>query len=288
MKQSTQALLAALSTVLLWASAFPLIRIGLRAFEPVPLAALRFAIAALLMLAWLAWRSPRLPPAKDLLRLLLCALVGIAGYNMLLNTGQQTVTAGAASFIINTAPALTALLAVAFLKERFRRWAWVGTAVSLAGVLVIASGQPGGLSFGQGAMLVLGAAACQAAFFTLQRPLVAAYGAKVCAAIVMVLGALCLTPWLPSALAQAAAAPAGSLWAVLYLGVFPAAIGYATWGVAQAHFGASRAANFLYLVPPVATALGLLLAAEMPRWDTLLGGALAIAGVVLVNTRGRA
>ena len=70
---------------------------------------------------------------------------------------------------------------------------------------------------------------------------------------------------------------------MIYLGVFPAAIGYATWGVAQAHFGASRAANFLYLVPPFATGLALLIASEIPTVSTLAGGSIAIAGVLIVN-----
>ncbi len=280
-------LTAALATVLLWASAFPVIGIALRAFEPVPLAALRFAIATPLWIAWLSWRRPPLPGALDLARLLVCAAIGIALYNVLLNTGQVTVSAGAASFIVNTVPVITAILAVAFLRERFRIWAWIGTALSFAGVALIASGQPRGLSFGAGAMLVFGAAMCQAIFFVLQRPLIARYGAKSCAAFVIGLGALWLAPWLPAALDQAQVASPAALAAVVYLGIAPAAIGYPTWGAAQAFFGASRAANFLYLVPPVAVALAFGLNGESPGLLTLLGGAAAIAGVVLVNTLGR-
>ncbi len=278
---------AALTTVLLWASAFPVIRIALHSFEPVPLAALRFTIATPLWLVWLAWRRPSMPSVPHLGRLLVCGAIGIALYNMLLNSGQVTVSAGAASFIVNTVPVITAILAVVFLHERFRPSAWAGTALSFAGVALIASGQPGGLSFGAGAMLVFGAAFCQAIFFVLQRPLIAAYGAKTCAAFVIGLGALCLLPWLPKALSQAKAASPGALAAVIYLGIVPAAIGYATWGVAQAFFGASRAANFLYLVPPVTVVLAFALTAEAPGLLTLLGGAAAIAGVVLVNTLGR-
>jgi drug/metabolite transporter (DMT)-like permease len=287
MMSSASGLVAALVTVLLWASAFPMIRLGLRDFEPIPLAALRFGIAALLMLAWLGATRPKLPNTKDGLRVLLCGAIGIAVYNVMLNTGQKAVSAGAASFIVNTVPAITALLAVIFLNETFRAWAWVGTTISFAGIALIASGQPGGLSFGQGATLVLGAACCQAVFFVLQRPLIGTYGAKVCAASVVIIGALCLSPWLPSALAQAQNASSTGLAAVVYLGVFPAAVGYVTWGVAQAQFGASRAANFLYLVPPVATTLAVFLAGELPTMTTLVGGAAAIAGVIIVNIYGR-
>ena len=279
---------AALVTVLLWASAFPMIRVALRDFSPIPLAAMRFSIAAALLFAWAATSGFRLPTRNHLGRFALCGGIGIAFYNVLLNSGQQTVSAGAASFIVNAVPVITAVLAVMFLGERFRVWAWIGTAVSLAGIALIAAGQPGGLSFGAGAMLILGAAACQAIFFVLQRPLIAAYGAKLCAAIVVGVGAACLAPWLPTAIAQAQKATWPGLAAVAYLGVFPAAVGYATWGIAQANFGASRAANFLYLVPPTATGLAILIACEFPTLSTIIGGVLAVAGVVLVNTKGRA
>jgi drug/metabolite transporter (DMT)-like permease len=64
------------------------------------------------------------------LRFLACGLLGIALYNALLNTGEQTVSAGAASFIVNTLPIFTALLAQSFLHERFNRWGWLGSLVS--------------------------------------------------------------------------------------------------------------------------------------------------------------
>lgn len=287
MSPTAKAIAAAFVTVVLWASAFPFIRVGLRSFDPIALAALRFAVAGLAMTGWFMWRGAARPSPPDAARLALCAAIGIVAYNLLLNAGQRSVPAAAASFIVNTVPVITALLALACLKERFRGFAWLGTGISFAGVALIASAQPGGIAFGAGAALVLAAAICQAAFFILQRPLLAKYGPGPCAAIVVTFGALFLVPWLPSALTQANAAPVSGLLAVAYLGLFPAAIGYATWSAAQAHFGASRAANFLYLVPPTATVLAFGIASETPTPATLAGGTLAIAGVILVNLNHR-
>jgi drug/metabolite transporter (DMT)-like permease len=277
-------------TVLTWASAFPLIRIALRDLVPLPLAAARFAVAGLFVLAWLAWKRPARPSGRDAACFLACGLIGIALYNALLNAGQRTVTAGAASFIVNTVPIITALLATVFLRERFTRWGWAGTAISFSGIALIALGQPGGLSFGAGASLVLAAAVCQAAYFILQRPLVTHYGALACTAYTLIAGALLLSPWLPEALrtlAAPATAPTSAA-AVIALGILPAALGYAAWTYALGRFGAARAANFLYLVPPVATVLAFFLTGEVPGASTLAGGAVAVTGVVLVNTRGRA
>jgi drug/metabolite transporter (DMT)-like permease len=274
-------------TIVSWASAFPFIRIGLQGLPPLQLASARFATAALLVLAWLAYRRPRLPTWPDGLRFALCGFLGIALYNALLNTGEKTVAAGAASFIVNTLPIFTALLAAVVLGERFNRWGWLGSLISLAGIAVIARGQPGGLTLGAGSTLILGAALCSASYFVLQRRLIPVYGALTCTAYTLMAGALLLTPWLPGAVHSLDGAPRGTLQAVLVLGVFPATLGYATWTFALGHFGAARAANFLYLTPAVATVLSALLTGERPGLATLCGGLLAICGVVLVALRGR-
>lgn len=274
-------------TIVSWGSAFPAIRVALAGMGPLPLAATRFALAGLFALAYLLLKRPALPRGRDAVRAVLCGGIGIALYNMLLNTGQQTVAAGAASFIVNVAPVLTVVLATLFLKERFRRWAWIGMGISMAGVALIASGQPGGLRFGSGASLLLGAAVATATYFTLQRPLVGRYGALTCSALTILTGAVWLSPWLPQGIEQALAAPVQVQAALLFLAVFPAAIGYAAWTLALGHFGAARGSNFLYLVPVVASAMAVPLTGELPVWTTLAGGALALGGVALVNTKGR-
>jgi drug/metabolite transporter (DMT)-like permease len=276
-------------TVLSWASAFPLIRLALNELAPIPLAAARFAIAAVLVVAWLLRKRPPLPAKSDALRIFLCGLFGVALYNITLNTGQQTVSPGAAAFIVNSAPILTALFALFVLKERFTIWGWIGTLISFSGIAVIASGQPGGLSFGAGTTFVLAAAVSTGTYFVLQKPLVGKYGALPCAAYTMLIGALLLSPWLPGAATLlATTASNATLWSVIALGILPAALGYATWTYALGYFGAARGSNFLYLIAPVATVLAFLFMGVVPGVPTIIGGALAILGVVIVNTRGRA
>ncbi|RQV30559.1 EamA/RhaT family transporter [Burkholderia cenocepacia] len=252
-------------TIVSWASAFPFIRIGLHGLAPLQLAAARFATAALLVIAWLAWRRPPLPTKADAWRFLACGLLGI----------------------VNTLPIFTALLAAVFLRERFNRWGWLGSLISLAGIAVIAQGQPGGLVLGSGSTLILGAALCSASYFVLQRRLIPVYGALPCTAYTLLAGAVLLAPWLPGALVSLGGGSRDTAWAVVVLGVFPAALGYATWTFALGYFGAARAASFLYLTPAVATLLSVVLTGERPGIATACGGLLAIAGVVVVALRGR-
>lgn len=279
--------LAVAGTVLSWAASFPAISLALREMHPLPLASIRFALAALLALAWLAWKRPKGMSGRDYGVVAICGILGIALYNMLLNSGQATVSAGAASFIVNTQPLFMAALAVVFLKENFNRWSWVGAGLGLGGVATIASGQPGGFAFGAGAMLILGAAICAAVFSILQRPLFTRRDPIHVTALVLIAGAIALIPWLPAGWSQVLAASPATMGAVVFLAVAPAAIGQTCWTYALKSFGAARAGQFLYLIPPCAVALSWLMLREAPLPTTLLGGAMALAGVILVNTWGR-
>ena len=289
LSRSSLAALAVSVTIFAWAAAFPLIHIGLQTLKPLPLAADRFALAAIVASLWLAASRPKLPTWGDLGRFVLCGLAGMALYNALLNAGQQTVSPGAAAFSVGTCPMLTALLAALFLKERFGQWGWIGSLVALTGVAVIAAGQPGGLRFGAGASLMLCAALSLASYFTLQRPLVPRYGPLACTAYTIIAGALMLVPWLGSGIVGLVHPQAhwNAIGAVFALAILSSAIGFATWCYALDYYGASRASNFLYLTPPLSLLISLLLTGETVRLTTVGGGFLAIAGVAVVNLRSK-
>ncbi|HEV2676997.1 MAG TPA: DMT family transporter [Aliidongia sp.] len=278
---------ALVTTILLWASSYPAIRAGLRGFEPGPLAALRYGVAALAFLVpALAGRLPR-PRGADLGRIVVAGGLGIALYNLALNSGEVTVSAGAAGFLINCSPIFTALLGRLFLDERLRIMGWVGSVVSLGGVALIAAGEGGATGVGSGAWLILLAAGCQSIQFVLQKPLIQRYGALATTGYVVFVGALFLLPYLPAAVRAIPAAAGIPLASAIYLGLFPAALAYAAWSVVLAHFPAGRASSFLYLVAPLATGLAVLWLGEWPSPLALCGGVTVILGVILVNTLGR-
>jgi drug/metabolite transporter (DMT)-like permease len=279
------AAIAIIITIFAWASAFPAIRAGLAAFGPLELGAVRFAIAAVPAAIFLAITRPKLPDAGDLWRFGVGGFGFVALYTGLLNYGELTVSAGAASFIINISPILTALFATAFLGERFSVIAWGGTLLSFAGIGIIALGEGEGLRFDAGALLIFGAAFVTATNSIVQKPLFTRHNPLAVSAWNMVVGALALSPFLPSGLAQAAVADAHGLFAAIYLGVVPSLVAYASWAVALSRLPASRASNFLYCVPPVATLMGFVWLGEAPGLLGILGGALALVGVVIVNLR---
>ncbi len=277
--------LALAITIGAWASAFPAIRAGLGGFGPLELGAARFAIAALPAALFLLITRPGLPRWGEAWRFVTGGLFFVCLYTILLNFGEQTVTAGPASFIINVNPIITALLAIALLGERFGLWSWAGTLLSFLGIGLIALGEGSAMQFDWGALLILGAALCNSITTVVQKPLFKTHKPLTVSASNMVLGALFLAPALPNAWVQSASASSEALFAAIYLGVVPSLVAYGSWAIVLSRLPASRASNFMYCVPPVATLLGFLWLGEVPSVLGIAGGVLALGGVALVNLK---
>ncbi|MGL5839555.1 MAG: DMT family transporter [Sphingorhabdus sp.] len=272
---------AASLTVLLWAGSFLAISDGVKVMEPLPLAAARFFIAGCISAVWLATRRTRWPAASDLPRIALCGLIGIATYNALLGAGERHASASVASFIVATQPFFAGLLAWWFEGE-IPGWRLpVGGAVAAIGVLLISLiGDIAGSL--HNVVLLICAAACSGAYFVIQRPLVTQLGPLNAAACTMLTGGLWLLPWAPSGLTSTFDSHT-ALFAVLYLAVLASVAGYALWMIALQGLGATRAAIFLFLMAPMTAAMDLIGGRIAFSTQLLIGGALAIAGVVIAS-----
>jgi drug/metabolite transporter (DMT)-like permease len=211
----------------------------------------------------------------------------MAAYQVLLNSGERTVPAGTASLIVNVSPVIVALVATTLLGERLTRAGWAGIAIAFGGVTIIALTGQGGVQLSGGALLVLGAAVVQAAYFVGSKPLLARYGSLELTAWAMAFGALItlpLAPGLPGAIAHA---PPASSAAVALLALGASAIGFVAWAYALQHIDVSIAAATLYAVPPIAILVGWAWLGELPGISSLAGGAVALSGVAIVTRRGR-
>jgi drug/metabolite transporter (DMT)-like permease len=289
-------LLALATTVLLWGSAFPVVRVLLRGatpgaapiFPPAELALARYLVAALILGAVaLVVRPPR-PRQRDLPRLAAIAAVGICLYNLAVNDGSRSVSAGPASFIVNTAPLFSALVAVAFLGERLRPAGWLGMLTCLGGIALIAAGEAQGVALSSGVLEMAGAALLWSAYTVLQKPLLPHYGALGLVCYVAWIGSLMLSPCLPQTIDCLRAAPAGDLALLAYLAIGPSALAFTTWSYAVAQAPLTRVMPFLYAVPLVALGIGWGALGERPTALSVLGCALIIAGLIAINRWGAA
>lgn len=270
--------------VVLWASAFPAIKIGLEGFAPAHLTLLRHGVASLAFVPLLlVFRARKWPAWRDAPAFLGLGVVGMTVYHLALNFGEVHVSAGATSLIIATAPALTALVAWALTGDRFPPLGWLGSAVSFAGVALIVLGDGAVGRIHPAAGLVLISALATALFAVLQRPLLRRYHPLEVTAFVTWGGTLPLLAVAAGVPGAVAAAPAAALWAVVHLGVVPSAIAYTLFAYALSRAPAPLVTSFLYLVPVVALLLSWWFLGEVPSPLTLLGGAVAVVGLVLVQ-----
>ena len=279
---------AALVTIFFWGSAFAAIRAGLHSYSPAHVAVLRFLSASTALVAFALVMRMRLPAVRDLPLVFLLGLLGFSFYNLALNYGELRIAAGPASVLIQTLPIWTALAAILFLHEHLRPWGWVGIGVSFAGAVVIGLGKDSGFGLNWGAGLILLASVSASAYNIIQKRMLTRYRPVEITTYAIWAGTVLLLPFSPGLPAEVRAAALPDTLAVVFLGVGPAALAYATWAVVLSRLPASRASSVLFMVPVVAFLVGWAWLGETPTWLALAGGLLALGGVAMVNTLGRA
>ena len=290
-------------TVVLWSSAFAVIRVALRGLGPGHLAIVRFGTACVVLWALVALqraRGGKWPRVErpDWGLMLLGGALGTTAYHALLNWGQRNVEAGPAAFLIATAP-MWGLLLAPLVGEKAPRGVWGGVALALAGVFLISWGQPPHLDpaapsqasrsgfaslLNPSALLILGAAFAGGASGAIYKKLLGRGHSELhLAAVTTAIGTLLLVPFAPGLGHALAQAPRQAVWCALYLGVFPTAIAYLSWTFALKRAGLTRVLPFIYLIPVLASASAWAFLGEVLSPLSLAGGAIVLAGVVLAQ-----
>ncbi|MGW5751850.1 DMT family transporter [Nocardia rhamnosiphila] len=283
-----RALLAAAVTVVLWASAFVVIRTAGADFSPGALALGRLASGSVVLVALLLLTGIGLPPRSALRGIIVSGVLWFGIYMVALNWAEQYIDAGTAALLINTGPVMIALLGGLFLGEGFPKRLMAGIAVAFTGAAVV------GLSSSEGAATVLGvvlcvvAAAAWAVAVLVQKPALAHASALQVTTGGCVVGTVACLPFTGQLIGEVATAPSSATLGLVYLGVFPTAVAFTTWAYALARMSAGQVGATTYAVPALVVVMSWLLLGEVPGTVASAGGALCLVGVAITRWRPRA
>lgn len=284
-------LLAIFVTLLLWSSAFVVIRHLLHFFTPLGLASFRTVIA-IVSLSWYVALTKHDPTdnlrKSDLGLFAAFGLLGIVGYNVGINWGEETVPAATASFLVAQIPIATILIEVLFFRRRkLGTVTKVGLLFGFGGTLIILlEGGGSGSLASLGVIWIAFGVVSESAYFVLQQDAIKRLGAFNVNFLTMFAAALLMMPFLPS-LYRPGVSPTATAWLLaLYLGLFPSACAYFLWTYAIGRMGAVAATSALYALPFITLFIAFVFLDELPSLVSLAGGVIALLGAYLAHRGG--
>jgi drug/metabolite transporter (DMT)-like permease len=281
------AVAAATVTVVLWSSAFVSIRSAGDDYSPGALALGRLLSGTVVLgVLWLV-RREGLPPKGAWPGIVTAGVLWFGAYMVTLNWGEQLVDAGTAALVVNIGPLLIALLGGWLLNEGLPPRLLAGMAVSFAGAAVVGLSMSGeGRASVGGVLLCVVAAVTYAAGVVSQKPALRHASPLQFTTFACAIGAVACLPFSGQLVGQAADAPAVATLNVVYLGVFPTALAFTTWGYALARTSAGKMGATTYAVPALVVLMSWLFLGEVPGLVALGGGLLCLAGVAVSRSSG--
>ena len=271
----------------LWGAAFLFMRIAAPEFGPVPLIAVRVAIATVVLMPMVVWRGVHRALWPVAGPLLVIGAINTAIPFSLLAYAALTLPAGLSSTLNASVPLFGAVIGFAWLGARPSPLRVLGLLVGFAGVLVLAWPR---LTAGNDWRAVVAALLATVLYglaaHVTQRTLtgvpslVVAAGSQVAATMMLVPLAVPLWP---------ATSPSLQGWAAaVILGVGCTAAAYVVYFRLIARAGPTTAMAVTYLIPVFGVSWGALLLGERLGADALLGGVLVLTGVALSTWTPRA
>lgn len=284
--------LEALFAVSVWGGTFIATKFALREASPATIVWLRFGLGVIILGLAVALRKQfAWPKQREWGYFALLGFLGVTFHQWLQATGLQSAAATTTAWIVATIPVFTALLGWLFLREEMG-WRRVGgIALAALGVLLIVThGNLASLTSGTfgalGDFLILISAVNWAVFSVLSRSGLKIHPAARMMFYVMFFGWIFSIIWLfgfGPGLSELSSLTLTGWTSLLVLGIFGSGLAYIAWYDALQAIPASQLGVFIYIEPLVTLVVAALLLNEAISLISLLGGALTLAGVTLVN-----
>ena len=246
--------------------------------EPIGVLAVRFAVAAAVLLALAKVRRERLPRGRPRAMLLALGGIGYVGMSLCYFFALERISAGLTSLLLYFYPALVVILGAVLLRDRPRPLAFAAVAVATVGTVLtigpVEGGQGLGIALGLGSALVY-------ATYILVSSRVHGVGAFAMSATVLLAGAVVMgvlalltRPQLPSA--------PGAWLALGGVAVVGGVVAVTAFFAALALLGPSDTAVISTVEPVVSIAVAALVLGERLGPVQVLGGVVVLLAVAVL------
>jgi drug/metabolite transporter (DMT)-like permease len=275
-----------------WGSTFLAIRIGVREVPPFLFAAMRFAVAGLVLYGWMIAQGEPSPNRRQWMSVLLLAFpIFVIDYGLLF-WAEQRVPSGLAAVMMATIPVFMALSEIIFLRtQTLTLRLALALLVGIGGVAVLMShslnlgGAP--IDNAGAIALIIGSISWSiASVLTRKLPLPSS---KVMSSGAQMLAGGVLLTFTAAALGEfrnfhPSTVSRGAWLALLYLIVAGSIIGFTAYVWLIHHESPTKVGTYAYVNPVVAVLLGYLLAGETLGLRTILGTLFVLVSVVVITT----
>ncbi len=269
---------------------FPIAKLGLDVIDPFTFAFYRFVISSIILLAIVYFKKDKPPiEKKDYLKIAGLGLLIIPFNQVAFLYGQKLTAAGHGALLFATVPLWIFIGALIHLKEKFVYKRAIGILIGFIGVIIILlSGKiEVGKEYLIGDIIILIAVMAWAYYSILGKPLVEKYGAFRVTAYALSFGSALYFPFgLYRAIIYDYSQSNFYAWlSVLYVAIGVSILAYVLWYWVLKQRDASKIAVYHNLQPFIAILVAYLMLEETPEVTLIIGGIIAISGVLITETR---
>lgn len=286
-RMPTAVLFAAVASF--WAMNTVAMRVAGRTVPPLTVAAGRAVIGGLVLLAIARHQGADWPRTRDEWRGIAAIAFFMTGLSTaLLFLAARNIPAGLVAILTNTMPLFVAMLAPALLGESATRRALVGLAVGLGGTVLVAWRAIEGEVRALGIVIGLGASLASAlgSIMYKRHPMPRLDRTMLVAAQLLASSALLIVMAVPDDRSHLRFPWTFTL-SFAYLSLFGLALSFVFFSELVGRGSGLQASAVAYLSTVLGVAFGAVLLHERLSWTTLVGGAVTIVGVAVVQTAPR-
>ena len=282
-----------MTAVVIWALAFPLIKVALDEVPPITMAFVRFAIASAFFLGLQFTIGGGLAAIRRMDRttwvlVITFGIVQSAVTNIAQNIGMQWTSAGIASIIQSVGPVFAVFFAIGFLGERYTHLKMVGGALAILGTVGLVIGGGGSMDGSTllGNILMVVTAAAYAVGGTIAKRVLKDVDTTTMMAVgtPFALIPLAIGAALEEAPIDALASASWEAWgSIVFLALLATGVTMILWYRVLARVELSHLVYFVYLIPVFSVALSWVILGEAITLIQVLFACLIIAGVAVTQ-----